>query len=321
MKKSKMSTEKLLSKIIGKKVENVDRSDVSDMEVKLESGATLVIPRKEYFDIFKEYIKQEGYGFLVKMFEKGETSYIIEMAKRVYKHKKRIKKQQQKRFKVHPSEPRETDQASQESDLTESQALNIINLDEISPYKYVGTVLDQAVEEMKKIAIRDNAIVSITWNGVEVNVGPDSEVDNVVKHWEDQQRAKQLAYEQSDEYKANQEKQQKEVEALQRTADLLVEELKTLDFSNLQLVLNWLCAIQEPGDRIGVTTDRELIIKTFNDNGYFENVNIGNDFNGEDRENFARYIIGQGLDGISRMGAPHQVIYRFVDQWKEKFPA
>ncbi|OGZ11660.1 MAG: hypothetical protein A3D67_00515 [Candidatus Lloydbacteria bacterium RIFCSPHIGHO2_02_FULL_51_22] len=68
-----------------------------------------------------------------------------------------------------------------------------------------------------------------------------------------------------------------------------------------------------------VVKQKDVVIATFAAKGYHPNVNCGQDFHGDDRDNFARYIIGQALGNLACVGAIHQVVQRFTNDWKKKF--
>jgi len=106
---------------------------------------------------------------------------------------------------------------------------------------------------------------------------------------------------------------------LQKLADRLMAELPSLDFSNDVALLDWLHRLQDPSDYSGIRFDKEAVVKAFNDHGYVASANIGDDFNEDDRENYARYLVGQALSCLKSMGAIHQVFGTFHERWKAKF--
>ena len=70
---------------------------------------------------------------------------------------------------------------------------------------------------------------------------------------------------------------------------------------------------------LGVRVDRERIIATFGAHGYVSGVNCGDAFDAEDRENVARWLIGQCLANLVSVGAIHGIVHKFADDWIEKF--
>lgn len=112
---------------------------------------------------------------------------------------------------------------------------------------------------------------------------------------------------------------QDEIEAMEAERDRLMAVLPTLDFSNQVDVLDWLCAIQVPSDRSGVAVDSKTVLDAFGGHGLIAGANCGKDFDGESRDNFYRYIVGQGLSGLKDGPAIHGIINKFTAEWKVKF--
>jgi hypothetical protein len=95
--------------------------------------------------------------------------------------------------------------------------------------------------------------------------------------------------------------------------------LRTLDFSNDVAVLDWLCAIQEPSNHIGVILRRQTIVHAFESHGFVEGANCGPDYKPGNRENMYRYLVGQALNGIKSGPAIHPIFHKFVGEWKAQF--
>lgn len=105
----------------------------------------------------------------------------------------------------------------------------------------------------------------------------------------------------------------------QATIDGLMRDLDTLDFTDVEAVLKWCVDFQDPSDRIGTQRDSARILQVFADNGYVPGMNVGKAFDGNSMDNFAKYLVGQALDGVRSIGAVHQVIHSFYDEWRKKF--
>ncbi len=103
--------------------------------------------------------------------------------------------------------------------------------------------------------------------------------------------------------------------ALQHRANQLSRKLPLLDFNNVDGLLDWLCEMEDPRDRIGVQVNSDLIREVFEGHGYKPNANVGNAFNENDRENYARWIIGQAI-------APVYVpmVRSFTEKYRLRFP-
>lgn len=117
-----------------------------------------------------------------------------------------------------------------------------------------------------------------------------------------------------------------ERQRLQRIADdqakhdALMGSLDALDWTSDVAVLNWLCAMQEPSDHIGVKVERDKILSAFRDHGFISGANCGPLYKPDDRDNVFRYLVGQAMDGLQSV-AIHGVIHKFAADWKKKFAA
>lgn len=111
----------------------------------------------------------------------------------------------------------------------------------------------------------------------------------------------------------------RENRAKQCCLDTAMPELSSLDFACLADVINWLGKIQGPSEIIGVRVPNKEIVATFRNHGFEPNVNYGRNFNEEDEDNHARWLIGQALVNLEDRGAIHKVFDRFADEWRKKF--
>ncbi len=185
-----------------------------------------------------------------------------------------------------------------------------------------GENISETAERMVALAKETKGEVRAKFNDIELVATEDSAAENIVKDFKVKIAEAAEKYRKSPEgQRAARESEERKQEA-QRKADALVEQLPSLDFSNQEAVLNWICEFQDPSDHIGVEKDNEKVLKIFAEHGYQPGVNTGKEFNGEDRDNFARYIVGQALNGLrGDVGAIHHIVHKFTDDWKEKFPS
>lgn len=191
----------------------------------------------------------------------------------------------------------------------------------MSTYKpMAGENVSTVAERMVALAKKTKGEVRTEFNDIELVATEDSVAENIVEDFNVKIAEAAKKYSESPEgQRAAIEREERKQEA-QRKADALMEQLLSLDFNNQEAVLNWICEFQDPNDHIGVAKDNEKVLKIFAEHGYQPDVNTGKAFNGEDRDNFARYIVGQALDGLrSDVGAIHPIVHKFTDSWKEKF--
>ncbi len=118
-------------------------------------------------------------------------------------------------------------------------------------------------------------------------------------------------------FKEYKERIKKDVEEKEREADKLVEDLSSIDFNNQEVLLDWLCNFKET-QVSGVISDKNKAVDIFNENGY-SIISGKMDKNSlEDKEKYARYIVGKALYEIFT-DVYSQEINNCVKQWKEKF--
>jgi hypothetical protein len=179
----------------------------------------------------------------------------------------------------------------------------------------VGTRLDRAVAEMLEMASCGEAIQT-EFNDIPITVRPGEAAADVVARWEAELERRADEYRRSPEGIAAAERRQRDVAERQWRVNGLVAELRTtLDFSDSAALIRWLDRLTEAADHVDVKVPRIEILAAFVNHGYLANVNTGDAYDPADRENTARYLIGQGMDGIGRMGVPHPIFRKFAADW------
>lgn len=183
-----------------------------------------------------------------------------------------------------------------------------------------GENVSTTAERMIALAKETKGSVRAKFNDIELTATEDSTTEDIVSGFQTKIAEASETYRKSPEgQRAARESEERKQEAQQK-ADALMEQLPNLDFSNQEAVLDWICDFQDPSDYIGVAKDQRKVLEIFAEHGYQPGVNTGEAFNGEDGDNFARYIVGQALDGLrGDVGAIHQVVHKFTDDWKKKF--
>jgi hypothetical protein len=184
---------------------------------------------------------------------------------------------------------------------------------------FAGEHIGRAAGRLVAAAKATNAMVEATFNGVRLVATPLSTAGEICRRYDDECHRQAAEWRNSPEGKAAAERDRAELARLQSCADRLLGRLPSLDFADQAAVLDWVCRFQPASDRVGVRFPRELILSTFARNGYHPNMNVGDAFDPEDRENVARYIVGQALDGLAKVGAIHPMACKFAADWREKF--
>ncbi len=188
----------------------------------------------------------------------------------------------------------------------------------------IGIHISSAAIEMVQLANKHQTKVTAVFNGIELSTDPDFDVlraaQEIVEDYKLKNKLRIEEYDNSPEGKAKIIELEIQKQQNQKTVNAAVAELETLDFSDIAAVVDWFDKVTDPMDFRGVKVPSAKIVRIFKINGYLPCVNTGNNYNDEDKENFARYIIGQALLGLkSPIGRIHPVFKSFAKKWREKF--
>lgn len=99
----------------------------------------------------------------------------------------------------------------------------------------------------------------------------------------------------------------------------LLNQLTTLNFTDLNAVLDWVLQFQIASDTIGVTYDKADVINKFQENGFHISANAGTELIERDPIYFAKYIVGTFLTGQAKRPVHPAFIQAQVNKWKQKF--
>jgi hypothetical protein len=182
-----------------------------------------------------------------------------------------------------------------------------------------GKDISEACIALVKEAKMKKEDIFIIFNNVKIISKVDSDPKQLEEYYLKEVERLSIEYQNSEEYKIQQEKRNQELMETQKKLDESMEKLKYLDCSNQKEVLNWLCEIQPCTDLVGTNVDSNEIVRFFEDNDYFPVVNLGDNFNEDDQDNFARYIIGQCLSQLKERGSFHHILVKFAEDWNKKF--
>lgn len=177
-----------------------------------------------------------------------------------------------------------------------------------------GEHLNRAAEKVVTAALESGGRAFCMFNGIRLEAGYGTIASDLVSHYQREMERQQKEYAASPEGIRAKAEAEAERTRLQHRADQLMANLLLLDFTDLDKVLSWLCAMEEPRDRIGVNVPTALIVNTFKLHGYEPNANCEPDFDENNRENYARWIIGQA---ISEPYVP--MVNHFTEKWRQRF--
>lgn len=161
--------------------------------------------------------------------------------------------------------------------------------------------------------------VEMTFNSISLTIGPGETAQQMREaYWTEYQR-RFRAYQASDEGVMAENQRQARLTHSQNVMDEALVELETLDFTDYLAVINWLRKIREPSNHSGVIFQAADVARNFYHHGYMPNENSGRDYNGEDMENSARFLVGQAIVSLLHGGGIHQVFDHQSDLWLAKF--
>lgn len=180
---------------------------------------------------------------------------------------------------------------------------------EITP-KDINEDVDSFAARMLDLVKTDNKKVIGTYNGVTFEVLPDDKDITVgeLSRKFDSIKIHRVLEENN--------KVEKRTRQLTETAIESIDKLSQLDFTNLNDVINWMDDFQSIR---GVSYDKDKIVSIFQKNGFNAGMNTGKNFDGENKENYAKWLIGQALKGLINDGQVAQMFSEYAEKWKKKF--
>ena len=188
---------------------------------------------------------------------------------------------------------------------------------EIDPGETIKSAIFSAIE----VAQEKVQPVQFNFNGIVVQVTGDSEYDIVKQEYRTALAESQKEYENSPRYKKLKQKQDEELKADQLRIDSLLaslsEVLKGNDFAS---VVVWCGLFAEINDNNNLKFDKKVLVEQLKVAGWLSGVCTGKDFNEDDPENYARYIVGQCISNLESGMPIHPIAKSFADKWVEKFP-
>lgn len=184
-----------------------------------------------------------------------------------------------------------------------------------------GTYIDTACTQASKFAIDKNCHVKFNFNGVEITATPKSTWDELAAQYHEATRIEHEKYLASPECKAEEIRRTKERNEHQHEIDKLMALLDTHTdgryyMKNMDFLMTWINSLTEHADYVGVKFDPKKVFNWFKKNKFIMGFGVGE---GEDffqnKENMARYIIGQVMDFLDKGYPPHPVTTKFIGNY------
>lgn len=181
----------------------------------------------------------------------------------------------------------------------------------------IGCFRQDVVGDLLLLVNQSNGQISratAMFNGIELVAKTGNTIAQVEADWAGKDAEKTAKYLASPEYKQSQIDRQARLKVLQTKSDVLMDELKTLNFKDMGAVLSWVSEMEQCRDHSGVRYNFQTIKDTFEAHGFYKGMNCGTQFDKDDEINFGSWIVGQTLEEIYPPMAGH-----FYKQWKERF--
>ncbi len=182
-----------------------------------------------------------------------------------------------------------------------------------------GTHVTEAATALAQLANDHGVIYTGDFNDTTMTARPGDSAGFVQSEWQRESNLSAERYRNSPEGKRAALDAENRKSALQAEMDALMQRFETLDYENLDELVQFFDDLAEPSDHIGVSFDRQRIVDKFAWHGFVVSMNCGDAFNRDDRENYAKYLIGQALDGLNSIGAIMGIYRKFAAEWRNKF--
>lgn len=184
---------------------------------------------------------------------------------------------------------------------------------------FCGTLIDVAAAHSVEIAQALTRTVVFEFNGIECRVLSDSKPAEIVDHYHATLDARHKEWVSSAEGKAYEARRQEEFASQLEKVRALEAQLPAI-VDDRDALVAWVGAFGEVNDHVDIKIDRNGILGLLNGAGYQANDCVGDKFDGENKDNFARWLIGQAMDGLLRRGGRvRPIAAKFAKEYAEKF--
>lgn len=174
----------------------------------------------------------------------------------------------------------------------------------------IGDSIYNAIDQSLLISKDKNKVVFFVFNDISMDVDYQNDnKDSLIKKWKTKNEKRFSKYKESNEYKTKE--KQKDIEL--KNNQLKIEALLN-DFPskvNKDFII-WLKSFCETSDNIGVTFDKDTVIKKLYDLGFKNNDYVG--FKGKwTPQTLTAYTVGQVINCIMTFGVPHPISVKFCN--------
>jgi hypothetical protein len=181
-----------------------------------------------------------------------------------------------------------------------------------------GETIDKAAAHLVSLANLYGG-ARMKFNDVTCDASKGDTAGQIVKGYRDACQARSAAYQRSPKGIAAAAKRQADIKRKQAEVNRLEAELATTDLSDVATAVRWLVAYTDPAGDTGVACSKSKVLEVFAAAGHTPNQCLGGRVR-TDRDFAGRYLVGQGLDGIRTMGAPHDLLIDWGNKWLKNRP-
>lgn len=184
---------------------------------------------------------------------------------------------------------------------------------------FPGDEVSEFCHQMARAAVILGRPINTTFNDIPLHAVPGVTGQRVYAEWNQEMNRRQAEYQASPAYAAQQEANRRDIAEKQAQVDVIVARLMNGKVRTLEDVLIWSRDLTDPADRIGVKIPFGKICELFGAMGFRAGMYYGDEFDENDPDIFALWIIGQVFDAFTRGHGPHPMITKFIDDWFERF--
>jgi hypothetical protein len=204
---------------------------------------------------------------------------------------------------------------------------------EVPNYKYVGMHVKAVCEDMAKAAsIHGNEYIT-DFNGITLRARPGEYVSAMMERYNLEVAKQQYEYLLTQDAVDAEYKRMQDLNDKLYTLQVLIHGMGNFkellrngtatDFlrwdDHAAAILRWWKELQPVADDRNIYVPRSAILRAFHNAGFAPNANCGPDYDPNDRDKSFRYLVGQCMDGLAQVGAPHPVCIKVIDDWLEKW--
>lgn len=202
--------------------------------------------------------------------------------------------------------------------------LKVAAYDPSVPYEpSCGDNITNAIRHTIALANHFGTTYTLKFNSNLIPVAPNSDSTEVYMDWERICREASEAWKNSSAGQAYYKEQEEQRIRVINEAKQVISKLDSVNWNDMDSVIDYLAETVEPFDWVYVAElgYGKLVNKKLLDAGYVPNVNCGDKFNEEDKNNVGLYLIGQAMSCFNSVGCIHSIFNKFYEDYKEKFTA